>query len=146
VLWFFIAWAWGTLEVALILHACGHGVDFAQCLAIESLAAFVDAVFFFVPGQLGTREGGLVGIAYCLGLDKIVGLKIGLVRRCRVLVWAAIGLLCLAWFRRRPALEDRAGETGDSVLQTTGDPVRAVEELHQASPGGSNAVEDPSLS
>jgi hypothetical protein len=99
VLWFLFGWFWGIVEVALILHACGYEVNFASCLAIESLSAFIDAVFFFVPGQLATREGGLAAITFGLGLGAEVGVAIGLVRRGRALAWAAIGFLCLGWFR-----------------------------------------------
>jgi uncharacterized protein (TIRG00374 family) len=100
VLQFLVGWAWGVVEVAIILHAFGLEVDVLHCLAIESLSSFVDAVFFFVPGQMGTRELGLAGITKMLGLGAPIGVSIGLLRRGRVLVWAAIGLLCLAWFRR----------------------------------------------
>jgi hypothetical protein len=102
VLWFFFGWAWGAVEVAIILHAIGEKVDWPACFAIESLSAFIDALCLFVPGQIGTREGGLAAITFGIGLGADVGIAIGLVRRGRTLAWAALGLVCLAWFRRNP--------------------------------------------
>ncbi len=108
VIYFFVGWAWGVVEVALVFYACGQPVDLVKCLAIESLSSFVDAVFFFVPGQMGTREIGLVGIVRGLGLNPALGLSLGLVRRGRVLAWAAVGIVCLAWFRRTATGEEEA--------------------------------------
>jgi uncharacterized protein (TIRG00374 family) len=108
VVFFFAGWAWGVVEVALVFYASGQPVDLVKCLAIESLSSFVDAVFFFVPGQMGTREIGLVGIVRGLGLGDALGLSLGLVRRARVIVWAGVGIACLAWLRRTAVDEEKA--------------------------------------
>jgi uncharacterized membrane protein YbhN (UPF0104 family) len=100
VTWFLVGWAWGVVEVALILRACGFDFTVADCIAIESLSAYFDSLCLFVPGQIGTRESGLAAITFGLGLGSDAGLAVGLVRRGRHLAWAGFGLLCLAWLRR----------------------------------------------
>lgn len=128
VLQFLFAWSWSAVEVGLILYAFTGEVNVLQCIAIESLSAFVDAVFFFVPGQMGTREIGLGGITKALGLGPEIGISIGLVRRGRVLIWAAIGLLCLAWFRRFGREETYAAASIE----------------HEVAPGDPNMMREPS--
>lgn len=139
--YFFIGWLWGVVEIALIFHACGVEVDLVQCLAIESLSAFVDAVFFFVPGQMLTREVGLVGIIRALGMHDpaVVGLSLGLVRRGRVLVWAALGIFCLAGFRRFAGTGGSAQSVGEAAAEK-----RDGEGEHDGSPGGPGVVRESS--
>lgn len=102
---FLAGWCWGMVEVAMILSASGYveEVTFLNCLAIESLSSFIDALCLFVPGQIGTSEGGLAAITYGLGIGADAGITIGLVRRGRRLAWAGLGIACLAWFRRTGA-------------------------------------------
>ncbi len=114
VLAFFFAWVFGVVEVALCFYACGRPVDLVQCTAIESLSTFVDAVFFFVPGQMGTRELGLVGIMRAMGVDDVMGISLGLIRRIRVLAWAALGMGCLAVLRRAGVAPEPAREPVDA--------------------------------
>jgi putative membrane protein len=96
--WFFVGWALGTVEIALMLWLLGVPVTPTRVLAIEALSAAIDATLFFVPGKLGTQEGGKVLIFAALGLDPALGLSIGVLRRIRELAWALIGLLILGRF------------------------------------------------
>jgi hypothetical protein len=139
VILFLFAWFWGTIEVAVILHACRIDVDLSTCAAIESLSAFIDAAFFFVPGQMGTREGGLAGITHTLGLGTPAGLTIGLVRRGRVFIWAALGLVCLAWFRRNAP----KGVTPSNPIQPATQAANGGE--HETTPDGSRVVRDATI-
>lgn len=93
---FFIGWALGVLEVYLILFLLGVPITFERALAIEVFSAALDAMLFFVPGKVGTQEGGKVLIFSVLGLDVAKGLSLGILRRIRELVWAGIGLLILS--------------------------------------------------
>jgi len=95
-LWFFVGWTLGVLEVALILFFLQIPVTFERALAIEVLSATIDGVLFFVPGKVGTQEGGKVLIFSLLGLDAAKGLSLGILRRIRELTWAGIGLLILS--------------------------------------------------
>lgn len=95
--WFFVGWTLGAFEIALMLWLLGVPVTVTRALAIEALSAAIDAALFFVPGKLGTQEGGKVLIFTTMGLDPALGLTVGVLRRIRELAWALTGLVVLAW-------------------------------------------------
>ena len=107
--WFFVGWALGALEMGLMLWLLGMPVTLTGALSIEVLSVAIDATLFFVPGKLGTQEGGKVLIFTALGLDPTKGLSVGVLRRIRELSWSLLGLLILGRFqlpgglRKRPA-------------------------------------------
>ncbi|MBI3770835.1 MAG: flippase-like domain-containing protein [Deltaproteobacteria bacterium] len=117
--WFFLGWTLGTVEIALMLWLLGMRVSFERVLAIEVLSVAIDATLFFVPGKLGTQEGGKVLIFTALGLDAVQGLSVGVLRRIRELAWALAGLLILARFqlpegvRTEPAAAPPARQPAD---------------------------------
>jgi uncharacterized protein (TIRG00374 family) len=93
---FFAGWAMGVLEAYLILYFLGIPVTVERALAIEVFSITIDAMLFFVPGKVGTQEGGKVLIFAMLGLSAAKGLSFGILRRIRELVWAGVGLLVLS--------------------------------------------------
>lgn len=94
--WFFVGWTLGAFEIALMLWLLDVPVTVTRALAIEALSAAVDATLFFVPGKLGTQEGGKVLIFSTVGLDPALGLTVGVLRRIRELAWAFAGLVIVA--------------------------------------------------
>ncbi len=94
--WFFVGWALGALEIALMLWLLGVPVTATRALAIEALSVAVDAMLFFIPAKVGTQEGGKVLIFTALGLDPALGLTVGVLRRVRELTWALVGLAIVA--------------------------------------------------
>ena len=92
---FFLGWAAGVLEVYLILFFLQVPVTVERALTIEVLSTMLDALLFFMPGTVGTQEGGKVLIFSVLGLDAAKGLSMGILRRIRQLVWAGIGLIIM---------------------------------------------------
>lgn len=96
---FGLAWALGSVEVYLIFHFLGLPVDLPTAVTVETLSVFIDGVLFFVPGKLGTQEGGKVLIFISLGLPPVSGLAFGIIRRIRELTWAGVGMTFLATFR-----------------------------------------------
>lgn len=103
---FALAWALGSVEVFLIFHFLELPVDLPTAVTVETLSVFIDAVLFFVPGKLGTQEGGKVLIFLSLGLPPVSGLAFGLIRRVRELTWAGIGMAFLATFREKKGVEE----------------------------------------
>jgi hypothetical protein len=91
---------WAAVEIGLVRYALFGEVQIADAIGIASLSAFLDAVFFFVPGQIGTREGGLAAITTLAGLGPSLGVAIGLVRRLNQVVWALLGYAVFAWIQR----------------------------------------------
>jgi len=99
VLFHFLGWAAGSLEVWLALHALAQPVDLATALVIEAFATGVRSASFLVPAAVGVQEGGLVAIFVGLGLPPGTGLAFGLVRRIREATWSALGYAVLAAWR-----------------------------------------------
>ncbi|MBW1992129.1 MAG: flippase-like domain-containing protein [Deltaproteobacteria bacterium] len=106
---FTLAWALGAVEVFLIFYFLGLPIDLPTAVTVETLSVFIDAVLFFVPGKLGTQEGGKVLIFLSLGLPPVSGLAFGIIRRIRELAWAGVGMALLATFREKRQEEEAPG-------------------------------------
>lgn len=89
-----------ALEVGILLSALGAGVTVWQAFSIEAVTKGVNAVFFFVPLQVGVFEGSHVAMLHYLKMGATLGLTLGLARRLRSLFWSALGLIML-WTSRR---------------------------------------------
>jgi len=106
---FFVGWMVGVLEIYLILWFLGVEVSVQRALTIEVMSVAIDGMMFFVPGKVGTQEGGKVLIFTVLGLDPAKGLALGILRRIRELTWAGIGLLVLSRRQLAPSIHPSAG-------------------------------------
>ena len=58
-------------------------------------------MLFFMPLQLGGREGGFLMSAKGLALTANAGILIALIVRIRELIWTAIGLLLIKFDKKR---------------------------------------------
>jgi putative membrane protein len=99
----FTNWILGTLEVYLVLGFIGHPISFADAWIIESLAQLMRASAFFIPAAVGVQEGTfLVACRAVTGLAS-TGVTMSVVRRCRELIWVAMGLAVYwSYSLRRP--------------------------------------------
>jgi len=95
-LWEMIAQVFAIAENYVILAAMGLWLSWADVLIIEAFSKGLTTLFFFVPGRVGTDEGGMVALFNLLGLGVAVGASLALVKRLRGIFWAAVGLLFLA--------------------------------------------------
>jgi putative membrane protein len=93
---FLAGWALGALEIYLMLWLLGLPASVQRAFTIEVLSVAIDTTLFFVPGKVGTQEGGKVLIFSVLGLDPAKGLSVGILRRIRELSWALVGLAILS--------------------------------------------------
>jgi uncharacterized protein (TIRG00374 family) len=93
-------------EYYLILLSVGVDTGFLQVLAIGGLASLMMTATFFVPFELGTKEGAHYMLFGLMNLDPALGVYAAVVSRARDLVWIAVGL-SLVWFSgaRTPAKE-----------------------------------------
>lgn len=80
-------------EIFFILRALGHGVPFTTAFCIDAASSLALNVLFFVPFDLGVREGGLYLILPVFGVPPEVGVYAGLVSRVCELFWVVVGLL-----------------------------------------------------
>ncbi|TLY36901.1 MAG: flippase-like domain-containing protein [Nitrospirae bacterium] len=91
----FIGWVAGGLEVWIILTCMGVQIDLGTAVVVEALLVIVQGVTGFVPGNIGTLEGGAVGIFLWIGLTPQSALAFMLLRRLRQVMWAGAGFAIL---------------------------------------------------
>jgi hypothetical protein len=80
-------------EIFFILRALGHEVSIPTALCIDAANSLALNVLFFVPFDLGVREGGLYLILPIFGVPPEVGIYAGLVSRVCEAFWIGVGLL-----------------------------------------------------
>jgi uncharacterized protein (TIRG00374 family) len=104
----------GMVEYYLIALSVGLHIGFLQAFVMGSFLTLGLNLLFFVPFDLGSREGGMFLIFGILGLPSELGMYAGIVTRLRWAVWIAIGL-ALLWFAgtgRRVGPGARPGPSG----------------------------------
>lgn len=85
----------GCLEVWLILNILTTNVNFADCVLIVAFSSLLANLLFFLPMQLGGREGGFALAVGGLSLSGAFGVYAALITRVRELVWIVIGLVLM---------------------------------------------------
>ncbi len=91
----FLARILGCLEVMFFLLVFTRNVSFCDSILIQAFSTLFANLLFFVPMQMGTREGGLALIAEGLSFKGSYGVLTGLLTRLRELFWIAVGLLLI---------------------------------------------------
>ncbi len=101
----------GMLEYYLIAMSVGVPIGFTRAFLMGSFLTLGLNLLFFVPFDLGSREGGTFLIFGTLGLSSDLGMYAGIVTRIRWAAWIAIGLglLWVAGPRRRAGVEAAVG-------------------------------------
>ena len=82
-------------EVWLVLRLLVPDITVAEAFLLESAGRFVTVAFKFVPYRLGIDEVGSGAVATALGLPPATGVTLALIRRLRIIVLNAVGLLRL---------------------------------------------------
>ncbi len=92
-----------TLEFPLMLYAVGLPIDLWQGFVIANVSSLITVIFFFVPFEMGTKEGGIFLVMSLLGHDPVVATTTALLSRVREIAWGGISLICLSLLDlRRP--------------------------------------------
>jgi phosphatidylglycerophosphate synthase len=93
----------------------------------------------FNPGNIGTYEGGTMLIGKMFGLSGATGLALGLSRRLRSLIWAAVGLICFVYLTR--PRKRRASPNRETSLERVAEvPSAPVDAPKAPPPSGEIAV------
>ena len=90
-----------ALEIFFVLKVITPRADFLECVLMLAFTSLFANMLFFMPLQLGGREGGFLMSARGLALTANAGILVGLIVRVRELVWTAIGLLLIKLDNRR---------------------------------------------
>ncbi len=80
------------IEIIFMMHAIGKSVTYAQSIIVESVTSMVGNLFFFMPMQLGAREGGFILVFGILSLPVANAVYVSLCIRIRELFWTLFGL------------------------------------------------------
>ena len=89
-----------TLEIFFILLVIQPDVTIPQCILIYAFTTLFANMLFFMPLQLGGREGGFLMSAEGLSLTAQAGIFVALLVRVRELIWTAIGLLLIKFDKK----------------------------------------------
>ena len=84
-----------AFEIMFILLVIMPSVNYVQCVLILAFTTLFANMLFFMPLQLGGREGGFLMSANGLGMTASNGIFIALIVRMRELIWTAIGLILI---------------------------------------------------
>lgn len=85
----------GVAEIWLILYALGASRSFSTPFVVEGFSKLVSGLAYFVPGNIGVAEGGIVLALQAVKVSAATALALALIRRARALAWVGIGSLLL---------------------------------------------------
>ena len=91
-----------AFEIMFVLFVLPDvSATFDQCVLILAFTSLFANMLFFMPLQLGGREGGFVMSAAGLSLTAGAGIFVALIVRLREIIWTAIGLLLIKFEKKR---------------------------------------------
>ena len=89
-------------EVFFVLLILMPSVNYIQCVLILAFTSLFANMLFFMPLQLGGREGGFLMSVNGLGMTASAGTFVALIVRIRELIWTGIGLLLIKIDKQNP--------------------------------------------
>ena len=91
-----------ALEILFILLVIMPSANYLQCILILAFTSLFANMLFFIPLQLGGREGGFLMSVNGLGMTASAGIFVALLVRLRELIWTAIGLALIKFDSTSP--------------------------------------------
>lgn len=94
-LWSLCAWCIAAAEFWLVGQTLGVPIGWSEALALEGMMTSINMATFFIPGNLGSQEMGLVALSRVFGLGDAFGAVVVVLRRGREVFWIVVGLVLL---------------------------------------------------
>lgn len=99
----FVARIVGCLEIWLILNILTSDVSFVDCILVVAFSSLMANILFFLPMQLGGREGGFALAVAGLSLSGAYGVYAALITRVRECFWIVVGLVLVKFGNKKDA-------------------------------------------
>lgn len=80
-------------EVMLMMYPVSKRINYMQSVISESVASIMGNLMFFMPMQLGAREGGFVLAFSLFSIPASLGVYVSLCTRIRELFWTLVGFI-----------------------------------------------------
>ncbi len=90
----------GVLEYHLIFQSLDLGVSYLTSFLITNFSSLILNALFFIPFELGSKEGGMFLLFQWMGLPAELGVYSAIVSRLREIIWIGFGL-ALTWVAGR---------------------------------------------
>lgn len=84
-----------SLEIYFILLVMTPDVNFVQCVLVLAFTSLFANLLFFIPLQMGGREGGFLMSITTFGFTSSEAIFVALLVRLRELFWTAVGLMLI---------------------------------------------------
>ena len=84
-----------SLEIYVLLRILTPEVTFVDSILIMAFSSLLSNLMFFMPMQIGAREGSIALMSERLHLTAGYGLFTGILCRVRELCWIVIGLILI---------------------------------------------------
>ena len=98
----FMARVVGCLEIWFIMMIFTDSVSFFDCILISAFTTLFANLFFFMPLELGAREGGFALAVGGMQLSGFYGVFAALITRVREFIWIFIGIALMKVFNKKP--------------------------------------------
>jgi putative membrane protein len=95
ILYHFLGWLLGAVEVQFFFHLMGVSVSPLDAFIVESMVQPMTAAGLIIPGALGVQEAGGVFLCRLLGLDDGASLTLMALKRVREAFYNLIGLIAI---------------------------------------------------
>lgn len=84
-----------AFEILFVMLVIMPDASYVQSILILAFTSLIANLLFFIPLQLGGREGGFLMSVNGLGITSTTGIFVALIVRLRELIWTGIGLLLI---------------------------------------------------
>lgn len=91
----FVARVIAALEFYFILYSIGIDTNFFEAFYIYAASSLMLNILFFMPMEIGAREGSLYLVMESLNISSGIGIYAALVNRVREFFWILVGLLLI---------------------------------------------------